>query len=364
MKVIISGRYWSLMNDALDILLSGNYLMIPYFLNFRELEAYERVFICSSHPIYSEILFKLYLENPWIIGGTFGDKKTSCGSTMGIPSYDIEDAESLLCEKDAVIVFDIEDTKALQNISGAKLMNGGMWPAVLASPELAGFIWFVNHYQPEGCCLDVGANWGVNTGIIADKADEIYAFEPLQRFHNEGALYKFSSGNPNIHIIQSAVGDYTGEVQLRSFGGEGEEHYNSSIVANDQVLDGAVSSVLFGEYQTVPIVTIDDFCSANTVKPSFIKVDVEGAENKVIKGARKTIEKYKPILLLEMPGGCFHKGDGWDEEMAFLADIYDTISVPSIDRRNLADFHTAMPVSEFLDRYGYHPLNCGFIPKN
>lgn len=46
-------------------------------------------------------------------------------------------------------------------------------------------------------------------------------------------------------------------------------------------------------------ITIDDFVEKESYEPTFMKIDVEGDEIEVLNGAKKTIKKYKPYILIE-----------------------------------------------------------------
>jgi FkbM family methyltransferase len=50
----------------------------------------------------------------------------------------------------------------------------------------------------------------------------------------------------------------------------------------------------------VPVIRIDDYLQNKSNYPNFIKIDVEGFEFNVIIGAKNTIEKYKPSLMIEI----------------------------------------------------------------
>ena len=52
--------------------------------------------------------------------------------------------------------------------------------------------------------------------------------------------------------------------------------------------------------------TIDEICS-KSLKINFIKLDIEGAELKALKGAKLTLEKFKPILSLEVDENSYNK---------------------------------------------------------
>jgi len=49
----------------------------------------------------------------------------------------------------------------------------------------------------------------------------------------------------------------------------------------------------------VPMMTLDHFCNAVGFEPGLLKLDVEGAERLVLEGGRQTIQKYRPIIILE-----------------------------------------------------------------
>jgi hypothetical protein len=49
---------------------------------------------------------------------------------------------------------------------------------------------------------------------------------------------------------------------------------------------------------SVPVVALDDWCRENSVKPDFIKMDIEGAEPDAIQGASEVIRAYRPRLAI------------------------------------------------------------------
>ncbi|NER05403.1 MAG: FkbM family methyltransferase [Okeania sp. SIO3C4] len=49
----------------------------------------------------------------------------------------------------------------------------------------------------------------------------------------------------------------------------------------------------------IDIISIDDFCRISGFQPNLIKIDVEGYQAKIIPGSIDTIEKAKPIIILE-----------------------------------------------------------------
>ena len=124
-------------------------------------------------------------------------------------------------------------------------------------------------------CVTAGANHGIHCRFYAKKFTVTYAFEP-----NPLAFYCMSLNNPYDNIIKMncALGDKCEMV---------------SMVGNWDKTSG-VSKVKSGG--TIPCLTID---TLNLQACDLIQLDVEGYEEKIIHGARETIEKYRPVVIAE-----------------------------------------------------------------
>lgn len=129
---------------------------------------------------------------------------------------------------------------------------------------------------PASICLDVGANVGYFTMLMASVATSghVHGFEPLPL---NAALVTASAalnGFPNITLTQAAVGSEPGTVEFV------------------EAVDSAYSSIHdtgrkgVGRRFEVPVVTLDAYLAAHHVGPvDLLKVDVEGAEGLVVDGA-------------------------------------------------------------------------------
>jgi FkbM family methyltransferase len=132
---------------------------------------------------------------------------------------------------------------------------------------------------------DIGAHIGFFTVLMARRAGpdgRVYAFEPVDR--NAVRLEENVEANAlhNVVICPAAVGDTNGFVSFS---------------------DGATS--LEGRIDEtggmrVECVTIDSAVEAGCLPPTLMKVDVEGAEAAVIRGAAATIATYGPRMLIEI----------------------------------------------------------------
>jgi len=133
-------------------------------------------------------------------------------------------------------------------------------------------------------CFDIGANIGIYSLLFSRCAKQVYAFEPLPR--NLSYLYRMMKINQtkNVIIVPCAVTDMGGLSWFQEAESNAEGRLKS---------DGT---------QPVPVVSLDSFIKSSNVHPDLLKIDVEGAELSVLKGAEKFISKFKPIILLEIHG--------------------------------------------------------------
>jgi FkbM family methyltransferase len=141
--------------------------------------------------------------------------------------------------------------------------------------------------------LDIGANFGLYSLPISRWIGEdgrLYAFEPL--VGNISLLTRNITLNKiaNAIVVASAVSNDSAE-KLRFFC----NNQDVSLTASLNVPDSA-------EFIEVDNVRIDDWSKRQNVIPNFIKIDVEGAEMEVLRGAEFTLRTYKPKLLIEVHG--------------------------------------------------------------
>jgi FkbM family methyltransferase len=141
--------------------------------------------------------------------------------------------------------------------------------------------------------IDCGVGWGDTAIYFASKTGKdgaVYSFDIL----NEGleALNEQLKINPSIKNITPelyALSDIDDEDVFISKPSPGA-HISSSDTGN-----------------TIKTITIDSYANRNNLRSiDFIKMDIEGSEVKALKGAEKTIKKYKPKLAISI----YHK---WDD---------------------------------------------------
>lgn len=146
--------------------------------------------------------------------------------------------------------------------------------------------------QPGTCVVDIGAHIGFYTLVLSKfvgPSGRVLAFEPLPG--------NFSVLSENIRLnhlhqaeaVPKAVLDRSCELSADMF--------------DDGPLPGSVpfSTPRSSTQPHVSAVALDDFLENESAPPvKFMKVDVEGAESLVLKGASRTITTYHPALIIEI----------------------------------------------------------------
>ena len=137
--------------------------------------------------------------------------------------------------------------------------------------------------------FDIGANKGyyslLAAKIMKDEG-EIFAFEPEPDNYNWIKKSILINGYKSIKLNQIALFNKNGEMEL--FKAVKSGHH--SLVRNKDL--GSV---------TVQTKKLDDFLSEQKIQlVDLIKIDVEGAEIKVLEGAEKTLAEQNPMLFIDI----------------------------------------------------------------
>lgn len=138
--------------------------------------------------------------------------------------------------------------------------------------------------RPGDVLFDVGANIGVVSLIAAATHPEItvYAFEPMpENLEALRANIKLNGMEDRVHAHPIALSDHQGTAVLFADNQAGE---GTSSLVNTQKQ---------GRKLTIETDTMDHFLDRTGVVPDVVKIDVEGAEWEVIKGARGVCQNPK-----------------------------------------------------------------------
>lgn len=155
--------------------------------------------------------------------------------------------------------------------------------------------------RPDPVVLDIGANIGVDTLVMAYECEikngTVYAFEPQRQ------VFQMLCGNvalnslDNVHCLNRAVGSKPGEIPVPRLDYNRNTSFGSLELGQSQKEDiGQDPDRSDSAVEMVEVCTIDGM---NFDRIDLIKLDVEGMEVDALKGACKSLARFKPLLHIE-----------------------------------------------------------------
>jgi FkbM family methyltransferase len=157
--------------------------------------------------------------------------------------------------------------------------NHGMW---LGSYEGKKQIAISRMLRPGQTFNDIGANAGFFTLLgsrCVGASGQVVAVEPLH--WNLEMMEKHLAINDiwNVRVVGKAISDFVGTAR---FSVEGH----------------STSRLSTGGLVPVDVTTLDALVEELGVPPDIVKVDIEGAEIHLLRGAKKVLEEFRPIVFM------------------------------------------------------------------
>jgi FkbM family methyltransferase len=192
--------------------------------------------------------------------------------------------------------------------------NRWLWTEA-KEPELRAFM--KSRVAPGGVLLDVGAHVGLYALLFTrwSVGGRVHAFEPnptsrslLQRHVALNGLAE------RVLVCDAAVSDRAGKAEFHAAPYEGMSRLGRAHAA---IADQSVQL-------SVDTVTIDEYCAAHDVRPTWLRMDIEGNELAALRGARETIRsrgKELTIVVEMHPNVWSDFGSSAEEARALLASL-------------------------------------------
>ena len=184
----------------------------------------------------------------------------------------------------------------------------------------------LSQHTKGGIFVDVGANTGVYTHTLRSVATQVIAFEPVASLAD--ALRRHY---PEIVVHACALSASNGDAILHI-----PSRTRETVLTRASLNADANPGFTF---EAVPVErrTLDSFGLSNV---SAIKIDVEGHEEEVLRGAVETIKASRPALLVEIEER-HHPGKSaalmqWIESMGYRAYYHDGHGLASADAHDFA----------------------------
>lgn len=172
--------------------------------------------------------------------------------------------------------------------------------------------WVLDNVEKDWVIFDCGAHIGYYSMLFSHCAPEgyVFAFEPseltCQYFRvnievNKDAQHDYE----NVQLVQVALGNEVAKAREETlwFSGQG----TGGIGKRKGIYD---------------FTTIDAFCQGHNIQRlDLLKSDVDAWDYELLLGARKTIEKFKPVIIVEVNRALGWRGYGLADMTAFAEEI-------------------------------------------
>lgn len=144
-------------------------------------------------------------------------------------------------------------------------------------------------------CIDVGAAMGSYSWIMDRIAKKVYAFEPGKEHYQHLKSFVFGT---NIEVLCAAVGSVSGRANLYTPGSDTNALHSATLSHENPVISEGRTSI-----EQVDQLTLDGFLSERLDSKrsvDVLKVDVEGYEREVFRGALRTLSRHHPLIICEI----------------------------------------------------------------
>lgn len=193
------------------------------------------------------------------------------------------------------------------------------------------------YINPEKDVVDVGANIGLHSVLFSrliHSGQKVLAIEPTPNaLKYLNANLQRNECNNKVIVFDGIAADIENSYELNVI--EGKEEYSSIGEMNHPKTIGMpmTSIIVKGN-------TIDNLVELNQLKPGLIKIDTEGAEYKVLSGARDVMRIYRPIILSELNEKLLNAQDN------SCMDVYEILTKYNYQ---VLDAYTLKPVTGPID---------------
>jgi len=144
--------------------------------------------------------------------------------------------------------------------------------------------------------MDIGANIGIYTLFFSDLVGingHVWSFEPSPfsvSLLRENVAMNFLQ---NVSVVEEVLTDKTGQVEFYVFEGTGDVYNSIGAITRPVEKLSADKAII------VKSTTVDDFAEENKInKVDIIKIDVEGAEELVLRGAKKMLGRSNNVVVM------------------------------------------------------------------
>lgn len=178
---------------------------------------------------------------------------------------------------------------------------------------------FRNFVRPGSFCVDIGANIGCFTLVLADlcgPAGHVLSVEPSSRIRRRLEANLALNGLSNVTVLSCALSENSGGNATLHIPNPEEDNQGAASLFSSHLGSGTLT-------ETVTIQSLDDVLASDSHRPcTLIKMDVEGSEMPILKGAKKLLQQDRPVLIFEYNPETWQAArTSWEECQSLLSEF-------------------------------------------
>lgn len=197
--------------------------------------------------------------------------------------------------------------------------------------------WLTEQLKPGHVFFDVGAHHGwisMWTLPLVGKEGSVYSFEPSPANLSVLEWHRASNDFSRWAIVPKAVSDVDAEEEFFLVdAGDSPMNSLTTGVPGTPLMSGRDIRKI-----SIPTITLDTFCSEVGLRPNLVKIDVEGAELLVLRGAEKLLSESRPIVILAVHPHWLPPGQSPQQIVEFMKahnyTMFDSKGEPVVSLRN------------------------------
>jgi FkbM family methyltransferase len=279
---------------------------------FDSIKSKIKIFLLNNSPSLYSVIFKAFQRLKSTLGQDVPIEifEVAQFTRKGFYKFHLDDLE-----------FDIHLNPANGWVDSAIFLHGSLEPQFLRLIR--------SSLRKEDVFFDIGANIGQHGLYASNFCKSVYCFEPIARLYDQLQFSINKNEFRNVHAFNLGMGN---------------ENKMLPIYSDTANMGG--SSILFKKGkvkdQLIKIVRLDDFLLSNPTAINMIKIDVEGFELEVLKGAERALKQNRPKLLIEFSLPLYNQisPSHGNEIYLFLSKIYSKIFNVGLDLEINLQVHT------------------------
>lgn len=193
---------------------------------------------------------------------------------------------------------------------------------------------FAPMLDAESVIFDIGGHSGQYARLLSRIAHHgrVYSFEPSSYSRSILNFAIKVGGFDNIDVVPMGLGEAKGTLTLTT----PVKSYGTFKYGLAHMGEGATNGS--SHHEQVALTTVDDFAAeAGLNRLDFIKMDVEGWELRILKGGAETIQRHRPVMMIELVGQQLARaGDS-------LEDAWGLLQSWGYHQETFIDAHTLKP---------------------